>query len=502
MERTIRRRRSAPRFAPLGTLVAVVCVMAALMPGPVGQASAGTKRSSLAGTLTVYAAAYTPAKPTKSNPHPATYLGTIVKNYEALHPGATIKLLPNVSQTSIAFTQWKATQFAGGIEPDIIYNNPIDANNIEVPKGWYVPLDQFLRKPNPYVRGNKAWADLFGKGILANVTNANGHIYNLPLDAIDTAIFYNKSAFAKAGIAGPPATFAEWMTDMAKLKKAGYIPYYLNAGAAGTDYMDWHERQLVDMLYHAEADKLHAIPGGSKGTYQLSTPQVVRAIQSGTFSAKDPRYIEVLTLLKQFASYAQPGFEGVSATGTPYSLFASGKLAMFEGTTFDVRGLANLHLRFPYGSFMAIPPITKATSRFATGAIPGKIGIVGAFANYNVTVATVKRDHNLALAIDFLLYLSQPSTGGRMITQLGALVPVIKNVPVPAGLKVFLPSSGRRDCLFPGYVARLDPQFATQYYKVLQIYLLGQLDQSAASAQMQQLMSAAATRIAAQSHIK
>jgi hypothetical protein len=36
----------------------------------------------------------------------------------------------------------------------------------------------------------------------------------------------------------------------------------------------------------------------------------------------------------------------------------------------------------------------------------------------------------------------------------------------------------------------------------LQIYLLGQLDQPAASAQMQQLMSAAATRIAAQSHIK
>jgi hypothetical protein len=78
--------------------------MAALVPGRVGQASAGTTRSSLTGTLTVYAAAYTPAKPTKSNPHPATYLGTIVKNYEALHPGVTIKLLPNVSQTSIAFT--------------------------------------------------------------------------------------------------------------------------------------------------------------------------------------------------------------------------------------------------------------------------------------------------------------------------------------------------------------------------------------------------------------
>ena len=488
------------RFLASGLAVTAAATLGTLVPGNGGGAAAVTRGAALSGTLTIYASNYTPAAPTKSNPNPPTYLTTIVKDYQALHPGVTVKLLPNVTQTSIAFTQYKATQFAGGTEPDIIYNNPVDANNIEVAKGWYLPLDQYLSKPNPYVKGNEAWADVLVNGALGNVTNANGHNYNLPLDAIDTAIFYNKAAFAKAGIPNPPATFAEWMNDMARLKKAGYIPYYMNVGAAGEDYVDWHERQLVDMIYHSQADKLHAIPGGAKGSYQLTSVQVARAIKSGLFSATSPRYGDVLKQLKQFADNAQPGFAGVPATGSPYALFSSGKLAMFQGTTFDVKPLAQLGIRFPYSTFQAIPPLTRATSPYATGAAPGKIGIIGAFANYNVTIGTT-RDHNLPLAIDFLQYLSQPSTGGRMITQLGELVPVLKNVPVVESLKIFGPSSARRDALFPGFVSRVDPQFSTQAYKVLQTYLLGQTSLSDTQTQLEQLMQVGAARVAAANHI-
>jgi len=502
MSRTIfyaRLGRAKGRSARLGAIAGVICLTSVLVPAYVGRASARTGVAALSGTLTIYASQYTPATPTKSNPNPPTYLTTIVKNYQSLHPGVTIKLLPNVTQTSIAFTQYKATQFAGGTEPDIIYNNPVDANNIDVAKGWYLPLDQYLAKPDPYVKGNKAWADVLVNGALGNVTNANGHSYNLPLDAVDTAIFYNKAAFAKAGIAGPPTTFDAWIDDMTKLKKAGYVPYYMNAGAAGEDYVDWHERQLSDMLYHSLADKLHAIHGGAKGSYQLTSAQVARAVKSGLFSATDARYGDVLKQLKQFADYAQPGFAGVPATGTPYALFNSGKLAMFEGTTFDVKPLAQLGIRFPYSTFQAIPPITKATSSYATGATPGKIGIIGAFANYNVTIGTT-RDHNLPLAIDFLRYLSQPATGGRMITQLGELVPVLKNVPVVESLKVFVPSSARRDALFPGFVSRLDPQFASQAYKVLQTYLLGQTSLQETQTQLEQLMQVGAQRVATANH--
>lgn len=491
------------RKARCASMLAVVCVAGGLTPASMQPAAAHPSRAALSGTLTFYASQYTPTAPTASNPQPATYLGTIVKNYEASHPGVTIKLLPNVTSTTVSVDQWKTTQFAGNTEPDIIYNNPVEANNKDVPKGWYLPLDTYLSQPDPYVKGNKHWSDLFPASALANVTNADGHNYNLPMDAIDTAIFYNKKAFARAGISHPPTTWAEMISDMAALKKAGYSPLFLNAGATGTDYMDWWERQIDDMLFGSEAAKFHALPGGAKGNYQLTVPQMVHAIKSGLFSTKDPRFVEDWALLKQLASYAQPGFEGVSSgTTSADALFAAQKVAMFEGTTGDVKALQDLHLSFPWSTFMAIPPITPATSSYATGAQAGRIGIVGAFANYNITVATTNRDHNLPLALDFLRYLSQPSTGGKMITQLGIMVPVLKGVPIPQSLKVFIPSVARHDCLIPGFNEQLDVQYATGYYKVLQLYLLGQMSESDALSQIQQLMTAGADRVAAAEHIQ
>ncbi len=507
MNLIVANRRHLPRPKQLAALLASACVVGALLPAPARHALAQASTASFTGTLTVYASQYTPVVPSQSNPHPATYLGTVVKNYEAMHRGVTIKLLPNVTATTVGVDQWKNTQFAGGTEPDIIYNNPVEANNKDVSKGWYLPLDSYLTQPNPYQSGNTTWASDFPSGALANVTNANGHNYNLPLDAIDTAIFYNKTAFAKAGIGHPPTTWAEMIADMAALKKAGYSPLFLNVGAAGTDYMDWWERQIDDMLYHSEAAKFHALPGGAKGTQQLTVPQMVHAIKAGLFSTHDSRFIEDWRLLKQLASYAQPGFEGVASSGTSTAsladtLFATQKVAMFEGTTADVKTLGELHLSFPWSTFMAVPPMTRATSSYATGTLPGKIGIVGAFANYNITVATTQRDHNLPLALDFLRYLTQPSTGGRMITQLGIMVPIIKGVPIPEGLKVFIPSVARPDCLLPGFNEQLDVQYATAYYKVLQLYLIGQIGESDALMQVQQLMTTGADRVAAQNHIK
>jgi raffinose/stachyose/melibiose transport system substrate-binding protein len=503
MTRTSRQGRGRSRMVHSASTLALVCVAGGLLPASTQRVSAQADRAPLSGTLTFYASQYTPTAPTTSNPHPATYLGTIVKNYEALHPGVTIKLLPNVTSTTVSVDQWKTTQFAGNTEPDIIYNNPVEANNKDVSKGWYLPLDTYLAQPDPYVKGNKHWSALFPASALANVTNANGHNYNLPMDAIDTAIFYNKKAFAKAGIAHPPTTWAEMMSDMSALKAAGYSPLFLNAGATGTDYMDWWERQIDDMLFGSEAAKFHALPGGAKGTYQLTVPQMVRAIKSGLFSTKDPRFVEDWALLKQLASYAQPGFAGVSSGATSSdALFAAQKVAMFEGTTADVKALQDLHLTFPWSTFMAIPPITSATSPLATGKQAGRIGIVGAFANYNISIATTNRDHNLPLALDFLHYLSQPTTGGKMITQLGIMVPVLKGVPIPSSLKVFIPSVARHDCLLPGFNEQLDVQYATGYYKVLQLYLLGQISESAALSQVQQLMTAGADRVAAAEHIQ
>ena len=52
----------------------------------------------------------------------------------------------------------------------------------------------------------------------------DGHLYALPYDFGTDLLFYNKTMFKQAG-ATPPNTYAEMLTAMAKLQKAGHTPF-------------------------------------------------------------------------------------------------------------------------------------------------------------------------------------------------------------------------------------------------------------------------------------
>ena len=475
-------------------LLVLVIVLAAMLFSTTLASAAASK--TLTGTLTIYAAQYTPAEPTKDNPHPPTYLKKIVAAYEKLHPGVKIVLLPNTNPSSEAFAQWKYTQFAGGTIPDVIYNNPFLANN-EVSKGWYVPLDQYLSEPNPYVKGNKRWADVLKPGTLDSTLNVNGKQYNLPLDAIDTAIFYNKDMFKKAGINSIPKTWAEFIEASAKLKAAGFTPFFFNMGPNGRDYTDWFERQLMDMLYKSSAKELLALTGGVPKASQLTPIQVAEAIKAGKFGPDDPRFQEAWKILKDFSQYWQEGFTGAQVRDYQ-RYFIDQKVAMFEGTTGDVKILNDeLKPSFEWGTFQAIPPLTKETAKYADGTAAGRIGIIGAFADYNVTKGAKDRG-NLALAVDFLKFLSAPQNSGPMIQELGYFVPMVKGVALPSQLEPFIPSVARPDCLLPGFVSRLTVQDADQYYRTLQMYILDQITLEQAMKQVAKDYEPAITQVLGQ----
>src|SRR5580704_9904938 len=57
-----------------------------------------------------------------------------------------------------------------------------------------------------------------------NLFAVDGHIWGMSLGNGRWVVFYNKKLFAKAGIAAPPATWAEFLADAEKLKAAGITP--------------------------------------------------------------------------------------------------------------------------------------------------------------------------------------------------------------------------------------------------------------------------------------
>ena len=63
------------------------------------------------------------------------------------------------------------------------------------------------------------------------LVSVDGKPYGVLLNVANWVTFYNVKAFEKAGIAAPPTTWAELMTDCDKLKAAGYTPF--NGPASG-----------------------------------------------------------------------------------------------------------------------------------------------------------------------------------------------------------------------------------------------------------------------------
>ena len=150
----------------------------------------------------------------------------VIPRFEKLNP--TIK----VNQVPFAYgdlQQKLTTSTAGGTLPDVIRSDIA-----WVPQ--YAKLGVFaaLDKAMPDF---KSLASVTYKGSLA--TNFyKGHYYGLPLDTNTRVLMYNQSALEAAGIAKPPATFADLRADAPKLKAKG-IDLFADGGTGGWNVLPW-----------------------------------------------------------------------------------------------------------------------------------------------------------------------------------------------------------------------------------------------------------------------
>src|SRR5205814_7254726 len=112
-------------------------------------------------TLRIYAQSYTPEVSTGDNPHPLHQFTRLARRFEALHPGVRVVFLRNPVGE---YRTWMRTQLLGGTAPDIMWAHSTWTNE-DARNGWFVNLDPYLARPNPYVPkggpGSRRWRDLF-----------------------------------------------------------------------------------------------------------------------------------------------------------------------------------------------------------------------------------------------------------------------------------------------------------------------------------------------------
>src|SRR6201999_1606663 len=158
-----------------------------------------------------------------SSPQNAS-LQKFTQEYESSHPNVSVEWQPNPTSAIVTANATLVSQASGGDAPDIVWEqyNPLLSGSIHT--GILQNLKPYLEKANPYVSGNTKCVDLFTKSTVPYMTSPNGQMQILLGSNVETAFFYSKSAFSKAGISGPPATWAGLMTDIHKLKQAAKSP--------------------------------------------------------------------------------------------------------------------------------------------------------------------------------------------------------------------------------------------------------------------------------------
>lgn len=437
-------------------------------------------------------------------------LAKVTREYEKAHPSVTVDWLPN---STASITQANATvesEASGGAAPDLVWEQYGPVTSGSVPPGLLQNIKPYLEKPNPYVAGNKHWLSLFPRSVVPYMTSPNGNIDVILGSAVETGMFYNKAMFAKAGIAKPPVTWAQFMADLAKLKSAGEQPLVFADG--GLCNPSWFERLATSSLLANQVKRFdvnHA---------QVTTGlDIAVGIHKGIISMKNPRYAEVWKLLGQLAKYNYSGAStydactSQTATTPPLdsqALLSQGKAAIVWGGSWYIPNLNSIGFAGKYGVFPE-PTITGATTPLALNTVTrGVIG--GPNGNGQWGVTSEKADSSMtpaktAVVMNFLAWLFKPNNLGYWInqSQKGGEIPVETGAPVLnlPGLKSLLPA-GRVPTVVD---VVLDDVLGTaptnSGLRLVQEYLDGSLSYAGFASQWQSLLTSAASSWAQANHV-
>jgi len=426
--------------------------------------------------------------------NPPTYLWRLEKEYETLHPDIDIQFIrpPEGMDADV----WLTTQLTGGTTPEISEQLFSEVNR-NAYKGWYVDLAPFLEKPNPYVKDNKKWRDIFLEIAIATGKAPDGKSqYVLPIGITGTAIFYNKDIFKKVGVK-VPGTWKEFIDIQAKIKQAGYIPFAFPM-AGEKMRANWSLRTIQDMILDSKMAEIKGVKGTVKRTAieasAISQKELVQAIKKGVYSARDPQWQEQLRLFKEWSKYWEDGYLGVDSQGA-YMLFISGQAAMMYESAAQIKPIEVDPLRkFQYGLFY-FPRITKESSKYATGISAAAVGgVTGAGAW--IIPSTTKDRGLLNEAIDWLMFITAPQNYIPMANDLGAAAPALKaRKGLDKRLEPFVKSLERGVFRVESFYRGLTREYAESFYQILQQYLADKLTLQQACDQIQIEMEKAANAL-------
>jgi raffinose/stachyose/melibiose transport system substrate-binding protein len=237
------------------------------------------------------------------------------------------------------------------------------------------------------------WGKTFSPAAL-DAFQYDGKNYGVPIDLDAKYMAYNKEAFSKAGLSGPPQTFEDLLADCSKLKTAGYTPI-----AFGNQY-GWPAIHYMTQL----------------NAYDVPADTLAKDYDPATGEFTDPGYVKALEqfsqINKQCANTSANGLSHEAAQAN----FLQGKAAMhylesLEFFALTEKGGAPKALADNW-DFFRLPP--------AAGSPGNTNALTGAPDGFMVN----SQSKNAALAVDFLKFMTNPQNAAKLTADIGWLSPV------------------------------------------------------------------------------
>jgi raffinose/stachyose/melibiose transport system substrate-binding protein len=437
-------------------------------------------------------------------------LQTLTQQYEAAHKNVTVQWLPN---NTTGITQANAameSQASGGSAPDVVWEQYGPVTSGALPAGLLQNIKPYLEKPNPYVPGNTSWLSLFTSLTVPYMTSPDGSIDIILGSNVETGMFYSKAAFAKAGITATPTTWADFMTDLGKLKAAGVSPILFTTGAPCNP--SWFERLATSSLLAGQISQFDV--NHAQVTNGLD---VAVGIQKGIIGINNPRYAQVWKILGQLASYSGSGESTYDACSnpnittpplSPQSLLVQGKVGILWGGSWWIPQLDSAGYTGKYGMFPE-PPITTATTPLATGT--STLGVIGGpNGNGEWSITSQRADSSMtpaktATVMDFMAWLFTPQHLGNWlkISGSGAYIPTEQGAPTVnlPGLSSLVPTGKVPTVVDPVLDGVLSTAATNSGMRLIQSYIDGSLSYSAFASQWQSLLTSSAQQWATANHV-
>jgi raffinose/stachyose/melibiose transport system substrate-binding protein len=419
-------------------------------------------------------ALYLPGSMPMNVGEPLEGLAKVARDFEALHPDTRIEFVD-----APGAREWLVTQLMSGEAPDILMVNVEDVWQ-DVQKGWYIPLDEFLERPNPFVGegepGSVEWWDVFKyQAVTRGKYAPDGKMYCITLDMVETGIIYNRDIFRKLGLE-PPDDWEEFLRLQRTLHEAQYIPLLVNIRSIA----DWGVDLIFDQLYYDLLPLIDLVQDPRREEYMqgyLDADEIAFLHSKGFFTADDPRYVEMWRLIREWRPYMPANLQSADLL----RLFITQRGAMFWTASPIVNRLSRgADVEFDWGIFY-LPRIPSLHSPLSGGHEMCVIG--GAAMQYVVTNSAIRDTRDAATSerlertIAFLQFLTTPKQADRVVNELLCFLPNIVGVDPHPELMPFHEILQRRYTTTKWFYT-FDLKFNEIMERMLFLYMDGGIDEA------------------------